>query len=485
MMSVRRSLGIVAVTRALVFIASFATVVVVSRLLTPKEIGVFSVSAALLGIAYIFRDFGVAQYLIQVDEVTPLRRRAAFTVTLAISWLLALLLAAVHPFASHFYGDPGVGTVVLLLAVNFLLLPFAAPLRTLLRREMAFGTLARVDLTSQLVASGATVLAALLGASYLSMALGSIAGNVVNVVMLRWLSHLPALHRPTRQGLREVLSFGWRASAASLATAAGSGAPDLIFGRTLGLADVALFSRANGLVTMALEQMMQVVMSVYGPAFAKGKRDGQRSDELYASTNSLLLGIMAPLIALLAVLAPALIVGLFGPQWQRAAPLGQWLCLFTLVTAPFMLAPTAMAATGHVSAVMRARLLCEAVRISLLFTSLWLPLEQVVVFLGLAYLAEAAAMGSSLRASLGLTTSRLLGATWRSYALIPFVVAGPLAMQSYAIGFDGTVTGMVDLVISAALGAVGWMAGLVILRHPLRGELRSLAAGLRPRTRGT
>jgi hypothetical protein len=178
--TIRRSLGITAATRVVVVALSFATVVIVSRLLTPEEIGIFSVTVALVGLGHVFRDFGVAHYLIQTPEVTVQRKRAAFTVTLALSWTVALLLVLLKPAAVHFYDDQRVGQVLLLLVVNFLILPFGAPLRTLLQRDMQFKKLAVVNLSNHFVQSLTTVAAAWAGASYMSMAWGSIAGNLAN-----------------------------------------------------------------------------------------------------------------------------------------------------------------------------------------------------------------------------------------------------------------------------------------------------------------
>jgi O-antigen/teichoic acid export membrane protein len=476
-MSVRRSLGIATLTRGAVFVISFVTVVVVSRLLSPEEIGIFSVSVAILGFAHVFRDFGVGQYLVQVKEVTREKRRAAFTVTLAFSWSIAVLLAAANPLVADFYGNAGVGEILLLLAINFVILPFGSPLRNLLQREMKFGSLAVVNLSNHLVQSATTIAMAWLGASYASMAWGSIAGNIANVVVLLLISPTRALDWPTRHGLREVLSFGSRASVASLAGSAGAAAPDLILGRTLGFAEVAFYSRAKGLISMALDQLMYVVRSVYAPAFAQGFREGRDGATLYVQTVGLLLGLTVPVIALLALLAPYLILWLFGPQWERSAPLGSLFCIFALVIAPFTLASTSLVASGHVGPMMRSRLVIESVRVAVMLVSIVASLEVVAVLLGAVYFVEAWTSMRALRTSLGLTARRLWAGIWRSYALLPCVLAGP----ALVVGVDHwwrDLPVLVVLPLAATAALAGWLAGLALLEHPLQAEARHAAAWL-------
>jgi O-antigen/teichoic acid export membrane protein len=466
----RRALGLVASTRVAVFSIDFAVVVLVSRLLTPAEIGIFSVSVALITLGHVFRDFGVGQYLIQLKEVTRESRRAAFTVTLSFSWCIAALLVLGRDAAAAFYQSTGMADVMLLLAVNFLILPFGAPLRTLLQRDLQFGKLAVVNLANHLAQGGVTLATAWAGASYMSMAWGSIAGNLANVVVLLIISPRGALDWPTRHGLREVLAFGSKSSVTSLATTAGSASPDLILGRTLGFADVAFYSRAKGLVGMALDQLMYVVRSVYAPTFAKGFREGRDPVALYTQTMGLLLGLTVPTVALLALLSPYLIVGLFGSQWERSAPLGSMFCVFALLTAPYTLASTSLVAAGHVGQVMRTRLAIEAARVLVMLSSLFWRLEWVVALLGLVYLLESLLMGSALRSAVGVSVRGLWKSVWRSYALIPVTLLAPgLLLAVSAMYFPLHDLSLVAL--ASGLGVAGWAVGIVVLDHPLKAEL--------------
>ena len=49
---------------------SLAGGMIISRLLTPAQTGIYSVAAVLLGVAQVLRDFGAGQYLVQERELT-------------------------------------------------------------------------------------------------------------------------------------------------------------------------------------------------------------------------------------------------------------------------------------------------------------------------------------------------------------------------------------------------------------------------------
>jgi O-antigen/teichoic acid export membrane protein len=70
MTSVRRALAISFIERYALIAISLASNILIARLLSPEEIGLYSVSLAVIGIAQVLRDFGVGGYLIQ-EKISP------------------------------------------------------------------------------------------------------------------------------------------------------------------------------------------------------------------------------------------------------------------------------------------------------------------------------------------------------------------------------------------------------------------------------
>ena len=470
-MSVRRSLGISALTQLATFLLTLLGVTVVSRLLSPAEIGIFSVSTTLVAFAHIFRDFGAGQYLIQVREVTRHTLRASFSVMLGISCLIAGSLYLVRGPVAGFYENDGVARVLELLALNFLILPFGAPLLTLLRREMQFGRIAVVNVGSLSVQTAVTIGTAFAGQSYLSMAWGSLAGTLTSVVILVIIYPHNALLLPTFKGLGEVVRFGTKSSATSLVNEVGNSAPDLVFGRTLGFEAVAYYSRANGLLSMVSGQLVSMVRGVYFPAFARSVREGKEPGPLYAQSMAYIVGITAPAFALMSLLAAPLITFMFGTQWERSAPLASLLCLYAVLNAPFAMAHASAVACGKVGTVMRFQFVLQGVRVMVLLSSIWLPLEQVVLLLGGFAIFETCVQSGLLHYALGLRPGLLWRHVRSAYALIPLTLLGPAIVlrSSDLFAFDPGV--FLTLVLSGLLALAGWLAGVICLGHPLRQEL--------------
>ena len=475
-MNYRRALGISAISNLVSFVLGFASVIVVSRLLTPDEIGIFSVAVSVLGIAHALREFGVSQYLVQAKEVGEREFRAAFSVTLYTAWTIALIVFLARYPMARFYGNEGIAEVLALMALNFMILPLGTPLLALLQRDLEFDKLAIVRICNATVSAGVTIATAWAGESYLSMAWGALAGHLSNLVVLNVMRPGKILLRPQLRGLGSVVRFGSLSTVSTLIYEIGFGLPDLVFGRTLGFAAVAFHSRAFGLQKMLMNQLLAIVRGVYFSSFAKEIRDGKDAAELYTRAMKYFVAVVMPAIAVTALLAEPLILFFFGPQWERSIFLAQVICITTAISAPYAMTPLTLIAGGHVARTIPIQALTVGARALVLMSSLWLTLEQVVVALILPAVLSCYLQHRELHRAYALKASRFFAEIARSIGLIPFSLALP-GVALYLLPSIGQAPAahFLTLAICASLAAIGWIAGVFVLDHPYRQEIIGLA----------
>ena len=108
----RRSLAFSAADSYVGLVLQLASTAILSRILTPVEVGIFAIAAVFSSLASNFRDFGVAEYLIQEQALTPDKIRAAFGVNIAVSWLMGLLIFSASGLTGEFYRSPGITDVM-------------------------------------------------------------------------------------------------------------------------------------------------------------------------------------------------------------------------------------------------------------------------------------------------------------------------------------------------------------------------------------
>lgn len=475
-MNYRSALKITAFSQVVLFALSLLGVVVVSRLLTPTEIGVFSVAVSLLGFAHVFREFGVGQYLVQAPKVGKAEFRAAFSVALGCSWAVALVVALLAYPLSQLYGHEGVMQVMLLASLNFVVMPFGTPSLSMLRRELQFTRVAWLNVAGAAAGTLVTIATAYAGQSYLSMAWGALATQIGKLLLLQLWRPGEVWMLPTTQGLRAVLRFGGLATGATTASSIGQAAPDLIIGKTLGFADVAILSRGMSLTTMIVEKVQEIVRSVFFPMFSNQLREGANASAQYVLAAGNLVAITAPLLVLLAIVADPLIPWMFGDQWTASARLATILCLSYLFTAPFAIAAAALTAVGAVGQLARVEVTVSLLKVLLLTSSIWFELDVVVYFIAAGSLADAVLLYRGLRSAIHLQVKTLVRGLWRCYAMAAFTGLGALLAQRAAEPMLATASAprLLELIAVCGAGLASWLLALVLFAHPLRHEASRL-----------
>lgn len=359
-MSTRRALLFSFVDRYSGLVVHTASSMVIARLLTPAEIGIYSVVMVLLGLVAAFRDLGAGQYLVRHERLTPEVLRATFTVQLMLGTLIAAVLAlAAWPIAA-FYREPRMNAIVWVLALNIFVTPWLAYPNAWLVREMRFGTLAVIRFLGALAHAGAAIGLVLAGQGPISLAWANLATTLVGIVTIQLIAKPGLPRRPTRQGIREVLSFGGRLTLVSLIDNFRAGSPELILARLQDLVVAGFYSRAQGLVSMFEQLVMAAVSQVAFPFFAREVRAGRPLREPFLQAMALVTGLGWPFFAGLALLAHPTVNLLYGGQWDAAVGPVRWLALAAAISLPAWVCQPPLLALGQLAELIRASLVLMA-----------------------------------------------------------------------------------------------------------------------------
>ena len=88
------------------FLLRVGSLMVLARLLGPKDFGLVGMVTAFTGVLTLFRDFGLSSAAIQRATVTDEQISTLFWINLVFGALLALLTLAMAPVIAAFYHEP-------------------------------------------------------------------------------------------------------------------------------------------------------------------------------------------------------------------------------------------------------------------------------------------------------------------------------------------------------------------------------------------
>jgi O-antigen/teichoic acid export membrane protein len=479
---VRRSLLLSLADSYLGVVLQLASTVIVSRLLTASEVGIFAIAAVFAALASTFRDFGVAEYLIQEKDLGEDAIRAALTVNIGVSWLMALLLFVASPFASEFYRSDGVGQVMRLQAVNFLLIPFGAVTMAWFRRELNFKPMMIAGIFTNLTSFVVVVFLAYRGFSYMSLAWSSLAGTVVSVLISLFMrpAHFPRW--PGKRGIGRVLHFGKFASGIYVLGALGKGAPEMIIGRALDAAGVGLFSRANGLVEIFNRLVLRAVMPVYLPFFAKAVRDDGSPSPGLLRAMSYLTAVGWPFLAFMGLASFAVVRLMYGAQWLDAVSLAKILCLAAAAEIVYVAGKEALLSQGLVRQSNSLQMGIQALRVIGLLAVIPWGLEGACWGLLAATLAGALLSHTYLARHIELTLAQVLRAVLPSAGVTALCMAPLLLWVLLSPPHEGNY--LTSACVGGGLAIALWFVGLRITNHSLWPEVLRMAQAVRTKFGG-
>jgi O-antigen/teichoic acid export membrane protein len=443
--------------------------IVLARLLTPEEIGLYVVVASLVSIAYRIRDFGAGRYLIQTAELTEDIVRSAFTLTLVIAWSIAVLFFTLSPFVAEVFNESTVQQILMVLAINFVIIPFGSVSLAILRRRMRFGTMFKIGVVTDVVRAVTAISLATMGFGAMSLAWASLSGVVATVGMTQLFRPAEMAFRPSLKAWRRIASFGTMSTGAELANSLGNAATKLILGRVLGFTAVGYYSRAEGLISIYSQFFLRSVSQVAFPAYAETHRSGSVLKEPYLLSLCNITGIAWPFFAVLFFLAYPIIRFLFGPQWDAAVPLVQILALAGFIFGLWTLANPAVLAAGRIKDYFRAQLIIHGSKIVLVAVAVSFGLEAVAGAQILVFLIGFFVFYYVLRKIFPLAPMDIFRATWRSLGVAICSAAIPAGvMLTWKIDPDNI---LVPLITGTLGAAVGWICGVYLFRHPLCQEI--------------
>jgi O-antigen/teichoic acid export membrane protein len=477
--SVRGALAWSFAERYLSLLITVPTTMILARLLTPTQVGVYSLCAVVTNLASILRDFGVSEYLIQERELDREKLRSAFTITLLMAWSIALVILGGRFLLADWYHEPLLADLLLVLSLNFVMLPLASPSFALLNREMAFHKIFMVQVSANAANSATSIALAWSGHGAMSLAWGPVVGIAVQVAILVWLRPRDALLMPRLRGAGRQLRFGAMFTGSRLVESGSRNGHELIIGKVFGFTSLGLFSRATGLIDLLGQTVSSAILRVATPALAADHRAGHSLVGPYAKGTAIFTGIAWPFMGGVALMSSDIIALLFGKQWLEAAPLATLLALAGLPYALTMLAPNALAATGQIRRRLSVALWYGPTHLACVGIAAFWNLHAVAAVFVIGNLVQVAMYTRHLTEVLKATPRELFAPSWVSVQLALGCCAG-LGLAQLA-SYELSLPLIPRIALCVVAGAGAWLACAALLRHPAMTEVRRALTHLRSR----
>ncbi len=318
-MSVRHNLRWMGVSQATFFALQFGGSVLLARMLTPREMGIYALALSISGLIGLIQSLGLNELVVSERELTPSLLSSIVTVNAVLGALISTGVLTLAYAGSAFLAEPGVRKVLIVTAFLPLFGAIEFPVSALLQREARFREIAQSNMGRQTVSTVVAVLLAFRGFSYMSMAYGNIVGAIVGIIYLYCVARLQYRPRLSLSDWRRIARFGFDMIAISGVSALVTRASELIMGRLLGLSTLGIYGRASFLNNLLWDNVHLVVGRVMMPNFSEHCRAGRSLQQPYLNATAIITGVLWPAFLGLAVLSGPLVYTIYGARWIAAA----------------------------------------------------------------------------------------------------------------------------------------------------------------------
>ena len=317
------------VSMGVVTALQFVTLAVLARLLSPSDFGLMGMIMVVIGFAQAFADMGLSNAIIQRQGVEEDHLSSFFWINVFAGIVLFAFILLCRPIAVFYFKQPDLSNYLIFAAFIFLITPVGQIFTTLLRKELKFKALSKIEIAGMVVYSVTTIGMALAGFGILSLIFGQLIRSLFTVIILFIIfrkTWLPRFHFSIKE-IKSYLSFGAFQMGERVVNYLSANIDYIIIGRFLGPAALGFYTLAYQIVIFPLTKINPIITRVAFPAFSKIQYDNYRMKKGYCKVINYISMISFPMLTGMIVVAPEFIRLVYGPKWESAIIILQILCL--------------------------------------------------------------------------------------------------------------------------------------------------------------
>jgi O-antigen/teichoic acid export membrane protein len=309
-------------TMSLQFVANL----MLARLLTPEDFGCIGMLAIFITVSNVFIDAGFGSALIQNKNVTQQDYSTIFYWNLFFSSFLYLGLFIAAPYIAGFFNYPILCKVLRVFGLTLIINALFIVQNNRMRKQLAFRTLAIVNVSSYFLAAIIAVFMAYKGCGVWALvALSLLCGIFQNILLWSIIRWRPSLDF-SFESLKRLFNFGGYLLAANILQGVCQNLQSVIIGRKFSAVQMGLYSQAQKMNDVSVNTISGIIVQTVFPAYSQVQEDREKMHALLDRSIRLISCIVYFIVFLLILVAAPLIAFLYGEKWIESIPYFQILC---------------------------------------------------------------------------------------------------------------------------------------------------------------
>jgi len=316
-----------------IFTRSFSLLksLILARLLSPKDFGLFGIALLTFSILENFSNTGFNTALIQKKGKIENHLDSAWTVQILRETLIANIIFWFSPYISIFFSEPGATNILKGLALGILIKGFVNIGVINFRKEMEFNKNFIYEFSAVITDVIFSISMALILQNVWALVIGYILGNVVRVIVSHKISEFTPKISFDIHKISELFSFGKWILASNVLVYILTQGDDILVGRVLGATSLGVYQMAYKLSNLPATEWSHLVAKLTYPAYSKLQDNFKKMKKAYTYSLKLTAFLSFPVSGAIFIFADPFTKLILGEKWLSIIPIMKILSVYGLL----------------------------------------------------------------------------------------------------------------------------------------------------------
>ena len=302
-------------------VITFSLSIILARLLMPSDFALIGIVMAIIAVSNVFIDIGLGNALIQAKKVEEVHLSTIFWINFFISLFLCGILYYYSELISDYYEYEELNKLTKVLSFTFIFLGTSGIYRNILRRNIEFNILAKINVITSVFSSTIAIYFAYKDYGVWALVIQTYVYNICGLVILvfrtKWYPKLIFSFNK----IKPLWDFGKKIFIAGLIDSVYQKLDIFVFGKIYSASTLGFYSRGKSLNQLIGNFSSNSLSSVLFSVLSKTQDDIKSSRLLVLRFYKLASYISCFIGGLLYLISNDLIVFMFTDKWSETVPL--------------------------------------------------------------------------------------------------------------------------------------------------------------------
>lgn len=348
----------------------FLVMIVIARLLSPKEFGLIGMLVIFLAVAQSLIDSGFSQALIRKQNRTDVDKNTVFYFNIVVSFLLYLLFYLISPWVASFYGEPNLSEIMRVICLVVIIDSFAVVQRTNYVVAIDFKTQTKATIIAAIVSGIIGIYLAYHGYGVWALVYQQISSSVMNVIVLWSFSNWYPKLVYSWKSFKELFGFGSKLMVSGLLDTLYRNIYQLVIGKAFSAESLGYYTNAHRFSDFPSSNLTTVLQRVTYPVLCTIQDENVRLALAYRKFLCLSAFVIFPLMCVLASVSYPLIDTILGKDWHFTAVLLIPVCFQMMWYPIHSINLNLLQVKGRSDLFLRLEIIKKVIGVTILFCSL-------------------------------------------------------------------------------------------------------------------